>query len=197
MAIINPLTYTIANGDPVDAMPVQANFTQIVQNVNANAAPVAGNAEQTFAVATATLGSHAVNLGQGDGRYQQRNFIVEAGIAGTLSIGVYIGAYVNAMQVNGAGVPVTLPGNCAGSYAVATAAATAAQTINILKMAAGSTTLTTVGTITYAAGAASGTFSTTSGAAVTFNPGDALFVQAGLKADTTLTNVIISLFLTY
>jgi glucose/arabinose dehydrogenase len=101
------------------------------------------------------------------------------------------------MQVNGSGVAVTLPANCSGSYAVATAAATAAQTINILKMTAGSTTLTTVGTITYAAGAASGTFSTTSGAAVTFNPGDALFVQVGSTADKTLANVAISLFLTY
>jgi len=134
---------------------------------------------------------------QADARYQQRNLIVEAGAAGTLSSNAYIGTYVNAMQVNGSGVPVTLPGNCAGSYAVATAAATAAQTINILKMTAGSTTLTTVGTITYAAGAASGTFSTTSGASVMFNPGDALFVQVGSTADKTLANAAISLFLTY
>jgi glucose/arabinose dehydrogenase len=101
------------------------------------------------------------------------------------------------MQVNGSGVAVTLPGNCVGSYAVATATATAAQTINVLKKAVGSTTLTTVGTIAFAAGASSGTFSTTSGAAVTFNPGEAMYVQVGSSADATLANVAISLFLTY
>ena len=186
MTIVNPLAYTIQNGQAVDAVPVMANLNQIVNNVNANAAPVSGSAAQTFAVANATatnqavnLGqtgnlyapiagnsgqtfavanastsSQAVNLGQTDGRYQQRNIIVEAGAIGTLSTNAFIGAYVNAMQVNGSGVPVTLPGNCSGSYAVATAAATNSQTINILKMPAGSTTLNTIGTITYAAGAA-------------------------------------------
>jgi hypothetical protein len=64
MAIINPLTYTIKNGDPVDATPVQANFAQIVQDVNANAAAVGGNASQQFLVAPATVPSAAVPLSQ-------------------------------------------------------------------------------------------------------------------------------------
>lgn len=38
MAIISPLTYTIANGQAVDATPVMADLNQIVGNVNANAA---------------------------------------------------------------------------------------------------------------------------------------------------------------
>ena len=64
MAIINPLPSTITNGNPVDATPVQANFQQIVNNVNANAAPVAGNSAQTFDVATATVSTNAVPLAQ-------------------------------------------------------------------------------------------------------------------------------------
>jgi hypothetical protein len=39
MTIVNPLPYTIQNGQAVDAVPVMANFNQIVSNVNANAAP--------------------------------------------------------------------------------------------------------------------------------------------------------------
>jgi hypothetical protein len=64
MAIISPLAYTIANGDPVDATPVESNFTQIVQDVNANAASVAGNASQEFLVATTTNPAGAVPLAQ-------------------------------------------------------------------------------------------------------------------------------------
>ena len=37
MAIISPLTYTIANGQAVDATPLMADLNQIVGNVNANA----------------------------------------------------------------------------------------------------------------------------------------------------------------
>ncbi len=37
MAIINPLTYNIVNGQAVDATPVMADLNQIVSNVNANA----------------------------------------------------------------------------------------------------------------------------------------------------------------
>ena len=48
MAIINPLPYTIANGEPVDATPVMADMNQIVSNVNANAAALAGSSAQTL-----------------------------------------------------------------------------------------------------------------------------------------------------
>ncbi len=64
MTIINPLPYTIVNGDPVDATPVQADLNQIVSNVNANAAAVAGNAAQEFLVATTTNPAGATPLMQ-------------------------------------------------------------------------------------------------------------------------------------
>lgn len=41
MSIVNPLPYNIANGDPIDATPVMANFDQIVTNINNNAAGLA------------------------------------------------------------------------------------------------------------------------------------------------------------
>lgn len=69
MAIINPLAYTIANGDPVDATPVQANLSQIVQDVNANAAPIAGSASQQFLVATTTNPAGAVPLAQAQSQF--------------------------------------------------------------------------------------------------------------------------------
>jgi len=64
MTIVNPLPYNIQNGQAVDAVPVMANLNQIVNNVNANAAPVSGSAAQTFAVANATATNQAVNWAQ-------------------------------------------------------------------------------------------------------------------------------------
>ena len=73
MAIISPLTYTIANGDPVDATPVEANFTQIVQDVNANAAPIAGSASQQFLVASTTNPAGALPLAQAQQQFAALN----------------------------------------------------------------------------------------------------------------------------
>ena len=73
MTIINPLPYTIANGDPVDATPVQVNLNQIVSNVNANAAAVTGNASQEFLVATTTNPAGAVPLAQMQGQFSAIN----------------------------------------------------------------------------------------------------------------------------
>ena len=76
MPIINPLPYTIANGNPVDATPVEANLTQIVNNVNANAALVGGSASQEFLVATTANPAGAVPLAQA-----QQQFAALAGLA--------------------------------------------------------------------------------------------------------------------
>ena len=73
MAIISPLAYTIANGDPVDATPVQANLSQIVQDVNANAAPIAGSASQQFLVATTANPAGAVPLAQAQQQFAALN----------------------------------------------------------------------------------------------------------------------------
>lgn len=73
MAIISPLPYTIANGDPVDATPVMADLTQIVDNVNANAANVAGNASQQFLVATTANPAGAVPLSQAQSQFAALN----------------------------------------------------------------------------------------------------------------------------
>jgi hypothetical protein len=42
MSIINPLPYNIQNGQAVDAVPIMANFNQIVNDINANAVAIAG-----------------------------------------------------------------------------------------------------------------------------------------------------------
>jgi hypothetical protein len=62
MPIINPLPYNIANGDPVDATPVTANFTQIVNDVNSGAAAVGGLASQEFFVAPTSNPAGAIPL---------------------------------------------------------------------------------------------------------------------------------------
>jgi hypothetical protein len=62
MPIINPLPYNIANGDPVDATPVTANLTQIVNDVNSGAAAVGGLASQQFFVAPTSNPAGAVPL---------------------------------------------------------------------------------------------------------------------------------------
>ena len=79
MTIINPLTYNIANGQAVDATPLMADFNQIVSNVNANAAALAGSSSQVFNVANATTSTEAVALGQAQsGGY---NYAADTGAA--------------------------------------------------------------------------------------------------------------------
>ena len=76
MAIISPLPYNIVNGQAVDSTPVMADLNQIVNNVNANAAALAGSPTQVFSVANATTSSEAVPLGQA-----QADFAALAGIS--------------------------------------------------------------------------------------------------------------------
>ena len=73
MAIISPLPYTIVNGQAVDATPVMADMNQIVNNVNANAAALAGSPPQVFSVANATTSSEAVPLGQAQADFAALN----------------------------------------------------------------------------------------------------------------------------
>lgn len=62
--IVPALPYTINNGDPLDATPVQANFNAIVSGVNSNAVASGGDASSTFNVAPGTSGYQAVNYTQ-------------------------------------------------------------------------------------------------------------------------------------
>ena len=47
MSIINALPYNLANGQAIDAVPVMANFNEIVNDVNASAAKNAANSDIT------------------------------------------------------------------------------------------------------------------------------------------------------
>ena len=109
MAIINPLPYTIANGNPVDATPVESNFSQIVSNVNANAALVGGNASQEFLVATTANPAGAIPLAQANGAYapiagnSSQVFAVASGTGADAVPYTQLQSYVsaNAAPVNG------------------------------------------------------------------------------------------------
>lgn len=63
MAIISPLTYTIANGQAVDAVPLMADLNQIVSNVNTNAAGLSQS--NTFASGTTQNFGSATTLVSG------------------------------------------------------------------------------------------------------------------------------------
>jgi hypothetical protein len=69
MSIISPLPYTIVNGSVIDADPVMADFNQIVNNVNSNAAAINGSSTQVFNVATATTADEAVSYGQAQSQF--------------------------------------------------------------------------------------------------------------------------------
>jgi len=93
----------------------------------------------------------------------------------------------------------TIPAN-AGAYlghtseAAGSAAATASTVLTLAKAASATpTTFSSVGTITFAAGAVVGTWATTGGAAVTFAQGDILRLQAPATPDATLADVHMTL----
>jgi hypothetical protein len=118
MAIISPLTYTITNGQAVDAVPLMADLNQIVSNVNANAAALAGSSSQVFNVANATTTTQAAPLGQ-----------IQAGSANyAVDIGTTANAYVVTLTP---GIPTTIPdGFTVGMYSTPARANTGAATLN-------------------------------------------------------------------
>lgn len=65
MSIINALPYNIANGQAIDAVPVMANFNEIVNDVNASAAKNAANSDITSLTGLTTPLSQAQG-GTGD-----------------------------------------------------------------------------------------------------------------------------------
>lgn len=80
-----------------------------------------------------------------------------------------------------------IPANCAGSYAFCTTAAAAAFVISILK------NNVEVGTITYAIGATSGTFSMAT--ALTINAGDQFALRCKtVSQDATLSDLTIGIY---
>lgn len=82
---------------------------------------------------------------------------------------------------------INIPANFVGSEALALNAPTAAQTLTVAVNG------TTVGTISFAASATTGTFATSGGAVVTITPGQYISITAGVTADTTFANLAITL----
>lgn len=78
---------------------------------------------------------------------------------------------------------VSFLGNFAGSYGVASVAATGSTAFDVRKNGS------SVGTITFAAGATTATFASTSGAAVTLAAGDYIGIVAPASADATLADI--------
>jgi hypothetical protein len=113
---------------------------------------------------------------------QAQFYDVQAGASGTLTSNQILGQ-TPAVRT------ITLPANFAGSVGYAGVAATATAAISVSVWTSGTTT--NVGTISFAAGSNTATF-TTSGA-VTVNPGSVIIFTAPATADATLGNVSITL----
>ena len=125
MAIITPLTYTIANGQAVDATPLMADLNQIVTDVNANAAAVNGDATQTFNVDTATTATEATPLAQVQS-------LISASTGGVSSFNTRTGAVtLESADVTGAlgFTPANISGNAAQTFAVANSTADSADAV--------------------------------------------------------------------
>lgn len=128
MSIIGTLPNTIANGDPLDATPVMADFNWIVSQVNGNAAPLASPA---FTGPVTIGGTIAVDSGstgqQGVFGHTFKEYLTEngttAGLLHTGAIatgtGVSFTATAAMLQVagsavlTGTGTGVSLPGTLA------------------------------------------------------------------------------------
>lgn len=105
---------------------------------------------------------------------------------GTLVANKYIGSYIPKSNL-------ALPINCDLSVASCITAPAAAQTFDIVYMARGTSVLTTIGTVNFAASATVGTF--TLATAQALNYGDTLFVALPSTADSTMANVSINIVL--
>lgn len=97
MAIITPLPYTITDGTPIYAVPVQTNFNTIVSNVNANAAHSGANSDITSLSGLTT----PITLAQGGTGNTNGTANVAGGVAG----GVVYQSGANTSAVSAAGTP--------------------------------------------------------------------------------------------
>jgi hypothetical protein len=99
-AIINPLPYIFANGTTADATQVNADFAQIVANVNTNAAPIVGSAfVPSGAVMAFNLGACPSGWIASDGTSGTRDtrglFVRGLDTGGTYDPGRVLGSYQN------------------------------------------------------------------------------------------------------
>jgi len=93
---------------------------------------------------------------------------------------------------------ITVPASCTNSRAVAANSATASTVLTIYNCStAFSAGCTSVGTITFGAGATTGTFTCSSSFSITGASGNGIYIQGPVTADTTLGNIAIALYGTH
>ncbi len=96
MTIISPLPYTLANGTTNDATQVMADFSQIVSNVNANAAHSGANSDIT-SLSGLTIPLSVAQGGTG-------NVLGTANVAGGAAGGIVYQSGANTSAVSAAGI---------------------------------------------------------------------------------------------
>jgi hypothetical protein len=101
---------------------------------------------------------------------------IASGVSGPIGASQYVAYFLSPRSIN-------IPANFSGSLASVLTSFTSAATFTIYHNG------TSVGTISFAAGGTTGTFSTGSG--FTLNPGDSLTIQAPSTADATAANLSI------
>jgi hypothetical protein len=126
-----------------------------------------------FTVNTPTAAAQPVTKAYVDAIYD-----IGGGSNGLVGVSAYILNFVATRSIQ-------LPSNFTGSYAKAQVAATALTTFTIYKNGG------SIGTLSFAASAAVGTFSVL--ASVSFAPGDVLTIQGPVIPDTTLSDLAVSL----
>lgn len=110
-------------------------------------------------------------------------------IAGPLVANTYVGFYTTRAKL-------AIPDLFEFSVATCMVAPTVAQTFNILYKAYSSTTISTIGSVSFAAGATTGTFAFATGYTnFAINEGDALYIQTQGTVDTTISNICIDIIL--
>lgn len=127
MSIIAPLPYNISNGDPIDATPVMANFQQVVNNVNNNAAGL--TAVNTFTQpqngVAAILDAQFVTLGQ------VKALILAAQPVGTIVDLAAAGVTAGYLACDGAAVSRTLYAALFAVIGIAWGAGDGVSTFNV------------------------------------------------------------------
>lgn len=129
----------------------------------------------------AASGSNPVTLAQAASLYSPRTVAVALGANATPAPNQYLTIFA-------APVSVTFPVSFFGSFAQALSVPTGAATCNIVTFSQGGTSPTTVGTLSWGAGAVSGAFSS-GGNPVTIPAGAILAIQCPSTSDATFGNI--------
>ena len=164
-------------------------LTQTAANLLYAQLAVTNTFTQPQTVPNATAGTHALNLSQANGLYSPRDLAINFGANGNPLPNQYL-----AIVPIPNGITASFPANFANSEASCLSAPTSALSLSVVTIPQGSTTQTSVGTISFAASGLTGTFASAGGAAVNVVGPAILAIIAPSTSDATFGNIGGSLY---